>query len=359
MSIDRAHMAHRVLLFIGIVLLFAPAAAAQVLIGETTARFDWDAAAGSVDFYEVHVSRSSQSGGSYQLEQTVTTHSAFLDGGVGEVLRIQVRAGNSTELGPMSAPSSAVRFGLPSQLPVVGSPGVFQGRASGANTDFVFHADPATGEVWQYSLVDATAAPVLVGTEPDPGWTVFASGDFDGDGSADLFWRHPAGATRIWFVDVGSYQEEFGPTYPGNQWMVEVSADFDGNGQDDLLWRQDRGTVLGWFRVESEFTLALFPTMWPGTKELLSAGDYDGDGMDDVFWRDTQSTDTSIWFMSVDPNAGPIATPETSERQSTQWEVFESRDHNQDGTDDLRWRMKTSHDVTEWWLMSGPQVSTQ
>jgi hypothetical protein len=350
--------ARSTLVGIAAALLLAPdPALAQVLVGETSARFDWMPASGDVHFYQVFVSRSSR-GGSYEVEQTVTSNSVTLDAGVGEVVRVRVRAGNDDAFGPLSLPSDPVRFGLPPELPVLGTPGVFQGRAGGSDTPFIFYANPETGDVFRFSAIDASAPATRIGHEPDPYWTLFASGDFDGDGVADLFWRHVSGATRIWFVDESSYEEELGPTYPGARWIAELTADFDQNGQDDVLWRQPGGAIQAWFRVGTEFETTAFPPMPQDTFELLSAGDFDGDdGFDDIFWRNVTNTDTLIWFMALDPQNGSYARMRVSSKRTLLWEVQETRDENGDGTDDLRWRMKNSHEITEWWLMDGELVT--
>jgi hypothetical protein len=349
--------ARSALLGIAAALLLAPASApAQVLVGDTSARFDWTPASGDVRFYQVFVSRSSR-GGSYEVEQTVTTNGVTLDAAVGEVIRVRVRAGNDEAFGPLSLPSDPVRFGLPPELPVLGTPGVFQGRAGGSDTPFIFYANPETGDVFRFSVDDASAPATRLGHEPDPGWTLCASGDFDGDGVADLLWRHVAGAMRIWFVDGDSYEEEIGPLYLGDHWTAEITGDFDGNGQDDVLWRQQAGAIQAWFRVATEFETTAFPPMPVDAFELLAAGDFDGDGLDDIFWRSLASTDTLIWFLAHDPSNGSYARSRASSKRTLLWEVQETRDENGDGTDDVRWRMKNSHEITEWWLMDGEIVT--
>lgn len=338
-------------------LLLPSVAAAQVLLDETTARFDWTPAAGSVEFYEVYVSRSTR-GGSYAYEQTVTSPSAVVDAVVGEMVRIRVRAGNTETFGPMSVASESVRFGLPAELPVVGTPGVFQGRVAGSDTGLVAYQNPTSGEVWIFSVVDGGSQPMLLDTETDATWRLAASGDFDGDGQADLFWRRSSGSTRIWYIDGSTYQTEKGPFDPGATWEAEITADFDGNGQDDLLWREADGAIREWFRLGTAFQTADFPAMPASTWELIAAGDYDGDGLDDVFWRDHTSTDTAIWFTVIDSYNGIYARARRSEKRSMLWEVFEARDGDGDGLEDLHWRQKNSPDVTEWWYMDGEKVRT-
>ncbi len=337
--------------------LLSGTAVAQVLIKDTTARFDWQPASGNVEFYEVWVSRSSREG-HYEIEQTVTVPYAFIDAGLGEVVRIRVRAGNSTVFGPMSPPSDAVRLGLPTELPVVGTLGVINGRAAGSDTGDVFYADPETDSVWRFSTLDPSADSVEIGSESDPGWKIGASGDFDGDGASDLFWHHTNGATRIWYIDGTSYEEEPGPLCPGPLWVVETTGDFDGNGQDDLFWREPAGPTLAWLRTGVDFGLVYFPPVSSAVWELLSVGDFDGDGFDDLFWRNLNTTDTAVWFTANDPYNGLYAQVRASKKRSLLWEVFESRDEDNDGIEDVHWRVRNSHDVSEWWYMDGENVRT-
>jgi hypothetical protein len=337
--------------------LHASAAFGQMLIPETSARFEWGPASGAVDFYEVYVSRSSRKG-QYLLEQTVAggANEARIEGAAGEILRVRVRAGNDLGFGPLSAPSDPVRFGLPSELPLLGTPGVLRGRTGGADTSSIFYADPDTGTVWRFSAVDPSAAPVEIGHESDAAWELAASADFDGDGRSDLFWRREDGATRIWYLDAAGYEEEPGPSDPGPDWRAELSGDFDANGQDDLVWRAPLGATRIWFRIEAEFASAGFPSMPVADWELVAAGDFDGDGHTDVFWRNLRTTDTALWLMVVDPYNGVYARARPCEKRSLLWEAFETRDHDGDGRDDVHWRVKQSPDVAEWWLMDAERV---
>lgn len=338
----------------------ATAARAQVLIGETSARFDWQAASGSVGFYEVYVSRSTRDG-HYALEQTISgsATSVVIDATVGEVVRIRVRAGNDQEFGPMSEPSDPVRFGLPPELPVLGSPGVISGRVGGTDDGSVFYANPTTGDVLRFSTLEAGVQPTTIGTEPDTSWTLAASGDFDGDGAPDLFWRNSDGTTRIWYLDANGYQEELGALDPGASWTAEITGDLDGNGQDDVFWRAASGATLGWFRVNTEFQTAGFPPMPTASWELLAAGDFDADGFDDLLWRSLETTDTAIWFIGIDPYNGISARARPALKRSLLWEVFESYDEDGDGYEDIHWRVKDSHDIAEWWHMQGEKVRAE
>ncbi|MGQ0658684.1 MAG: FG-GAP-like repeat-containing protein, partial [Chromatiales bacterium] len=65
-------------------------------------------------------------------------------------------------------------------------------------------------------------------------------GDFDGDGKADIVFRHKtAGTNRIWFMDgatrVGSSVGI--DTLASLSWIIAGAGDFDGDGDADILFR--------------------------------------------------------------------------------------------------------------------------
>ena len=71
----------------------------------------------------------------------------------------------------------------------------------------------------------------------DQQWDVSGTGDFDGDGAADVFWRHlQDGRNTIWRSADASTQQ---PTTAVTDldWAVADIGDFDGDGRDDVLWR--------------------------------------------------------------------------------------------------------------------------
>lgn len=87
----------------------------------------------------------------------------------------------------------------------------------------------------------------------DTGWKIQAAGDLDADGRADLLWRHDTAAwLSVWFT--GRYEVgQAGPTWMNNgyasglDWKVQGVADFNGDGHADILWRHDTGPVGIWF----------------------------------------------------------------------------------------------------------------
>jgi hypothetical protein len=74
-------------------------------------------------------------------------------------------------------------------------------------------------------------------------------GDLDGDGKADLVWRHTAtGYVAGWLMNGVTVKQ--GPVIAGGvplSWQIAVLRDVDGDGKADLVWRNTTtGDVAVW-----------------------------------------------------------------------------------------------------------------
>ena len=72
------------------------------------------------------------------------------------------------------------------------------------------------------------------------------TGDFNGDGNADLLWRNDNGSTSIWLLNGG--QVLASPTIgsAGNEWHIVGIGDFNGDSHSDVIWRSDNGSNSIW-----------------------------------------------------------------------------------------------------------------
>jgi hypothetical protein len=69
-------------------------------------------------------------------------------------------------------------------------------------------------------------------------WRINGTGDFSGDGKADLLWNHQTtNQNALWQFNGSAFlsADYLTPIAPG--WTVAAIGDFDGDGKADLAWR--------------------------------------------------------------------------------------------------------------------------
>jgi hypothetical protein len=189
--------------------------------------------------------------------------------------------------------------------------------------------ESSTGEDQQISTL----------TEMIGGWEIVAQGDFDGDSREDLFWRHKlTGNNRLW-LEVGAnvVEEdffgiaEFARVDPA--WKALASGDFDGDGFFDLFWKnEDTHETFVWFMEGATVEKVDFPRLSSASWVMEASGDFDGSGTFDLFWQNIDDGRTAIWYLD-----GEMVEFETMEAVDLGSEVAEVKDLNQDGFTDLVW----------------------
>ncbi|MFC7477185.1 FG-GAP-like repeat-containing protein [Dankookia sp. GCM10030260] len=147
------------------------------------------------------------------------------------------------------------------------------------------------------TLANETALPFA-----GAGWTVTGTGDFDGDGKTDLLWRDATGNTAVWEMDGATFLRGDTLAAIGLDWSVAGTGDFDGDGRDDILWRNTDGKVAIWemngLLVRDGATIYN-----PGTDWIVAGvADHNGDGRSDILWRHapivgTAVTELQVWTM--------------------------------------------------------------
>jgi hypothetical protein len=70
-----------------------------------------------------------------------------------------------------------------------------------------------------------------------PEWSIAGSGDFNGDGKADLVWRHSSGMVHVWFMNGTSAIGVGAVATVAPEWSIAGSGDFNGDRKADILWR--------------------------------------------------------------------------------------------------------------------------
>ena len=193
----------------------------------------------------------------------------------------------------------------------------------------------------------------------DSSWQIVATGDFNGDGKADLVWRHNSdGMTEVQYLSgntaVGGGIIANNPF--DTSWSVVAHGDFNGDGKADLVWRHNSdglieiqylsgNTAVGGGIIENN----PFDASW----NVVGTGDFLGNGQADLVWQRASDGLVEIQYLNGNVAVGGGAIQNTS--FGADWQVAGVDDFNGDGKADLVYR-RASDGATEVQLLSGTSV---
>lgn len=178
-----------------------------------------------------------------------------------------------------------------------------------------FNRDGDNDIVWQHtdgrmsawlmrgsSLMSGVA---LAGGSIDPVWRIVAVTDLDGDGHTDLIWHHrTAGYVAVWFMN-GINRRDGQLLEPGQvpvlEWQIVGAGDFNGDGRADLLWRHStQGQLAVWLMHgprqiagRSLSPEAVTDLDW----KVAGIVDVNGDRSADIIWQH-QDGRLAVWAMN-------------------------------------------------------------
>jgi hypothetical protein len=114
----------------------------------------------------------------------------------------------------------------------------------------IFFRNTVTGDVAVWLLKGTTIVQAVdLGTVPLT-WTIAGIGDFDGNASSDILFTDAAGDVAIWLMEIDPSQVKvLSATVIGNvgtTWSVAHTGDYNGNGKADILWEDTSGNLAGW-----------------------------------------------------------------------------------------------------------------
>ena len=190
--------------------------------------------------------------------------------------------------------------------------------------------------------------PPYVGLPP---WLNQAVGDFDGDGSSDVFYRNTKTGQNE--IVLRAFYERPGVTIQNQDWQVVGAGDFDGDDRSDLFWRNRRtGQNIIW--KGGVYEGLVWEVVVPDQNwQVVAIGDFDGDGRSDLFWKHATSGRNIIWW-----GGRSASRVEVTRVINTQWHVFGAGDFNGDGRDDMVWRNTTTGAGIIWYSGNyGTQVA--
>jgi FG-GAP-like repeat len=185
----------------------------------------------------------------------------------------------------------------------------------------------------------------------NPGWLVEGTGDFDGNGSADILWRNvDTGEVGIWLMSNGTVVSK--ATLNGDtSWTIKGVGDFNGDGMADILWQNVNTNALSiWFMNGTQIiSNAGFGPANPGWN-IVGTGDFNGDGMADILWE-SNDYQVGIWLMDGATPTAQVVVP----GQPVDWKIINTGDYNGDGKSDIAFQNLDSYAVTIW-CVSGTQT---
>jgi VCBS repeat protein len=179
------------------------------------------------------------------------------------------------------------------------------GDFDGDGKDDILWRNSVTGENYLYPMdgrsIKATEG--YVRTVADQSWRIAGIGDFDGDGKADVLWRHAAsGQNYIYFMDGITIKpsEGFIRTVADLNWQVKGIGDFDGDGKADIVWRNSASGQNYLYLMDGRVikpTEGSLRTIADLNWQIVAVGDYDGDGKSDLLWRNSSTGENYIYPM--------------------------------------------------------------
>lgn len=147
--------------------------------------------------------------------------------------------------------------------------------------------------------------PLTPGGVADTGWTIVATADMNRDGHTDLIWQHTTqGLVSAWLMNGTTLVDGrlLSPsTVSDTNWRIVGSGDFDGDGHADLVWHhQVTGQASVWFMngtTQVSGTLlspaGVSDTNW----QIRGVADLNGDRQPDLIWQNVATGYVAAWLM--------------------------------------------------------------
>jgi hypothetical protein len=178
-------------------------------------------------------------------------------------------------------------------------------------------------------------------------------GDFNGDGRADILWRSKSNGYHVmWFMEgasiVGNNSVPVATVESG--WKVVGIADLNGDGKAEILWRHTTSNnIASWIMNGAQSiqgnTVALgVDSNW----SVKGVADVTRDGHADVVWYHAPSGSVAVWKMiNGQLDSGQIIASGVAH----EWKIVGVRDFDGDKKADILWRHSNGSNAI--WYVDG------
>jgi Ca2+-binding RTX toxin-like protein len=223
-----------------------------------------------------------------------------------------------------------------------------------AFSDLLFQNDGANGgtntgtpQIW---LWNGTAVSTMATLQmPTANWQIVGSGDFNGDGHADIVWQNTDGTPAIWEMNGTTIIGAATLQKPTAGWHILGIGDFNDDGRSDILWQNVDGTPAIWeMNGTTIIGAAVLPKPAAGWN-AIAAGDFNGDGHADILWQNSDGT-PAIWEMNGTTIIGAATLP----KPTAGWHAVATGDVNGDGHADILWQ--NTDGAPAIWEMNGTTI---
>lgn len=209
----------------------------------------------------------------------------------------------------------------------------------------VYSSSPARLGWW---LMNGTSVLGYFSQNSDVSYKVVATGDFNGDGKADIVWEDASNNIYFWISTGKGFVSQFVAKSAAG-WSVVGANDVNGDGYSDLLFYASSPARLGWWLMKGVSVFSYNSQTVTSGWRVAATGDFNGDGMGDVIWQKNQ-TEVAVWV-----STGGGFTPRMLPALAPGWSIVGTGDVDGDGNDDLL-VYNASPARLGWWLMRDASV---
>ncbi len=200
--------------------------------------------------------------------------------------------------------------------------------------------------VWKFNDFHLNKQLTILPLQPLPIWNLQATGDFNGDGKADWFWRNTVtGENVVWLMDDLNRQSViFLDPVINLNWAIAGVKDFTGDNQVDILWRNpETGENVVW-EIDNQIRKSVIslPSVINLNWYVAGVGDFNQDGFTDILWYNPVTGEVVTWEMVGTSRDRVVSVLQIQDRR---WRLAGASDINGDGRLDLVWRNQETRET--------------